>query len=193
MSAIAQDLLNTIRAAGGEVRLIGRGRLQLVAPKALPDELVQRVRGSKFELIETLGGSPPIPVAERWHALLDPDEEERAAIIEYDGGAPRAWAEAFARLHPDRPPRDVSYRQWRQFVDDCGRFIDRWAVKADAWAGPLDDLFGWDTFRPFSLIAMQMGLGWRIEGGAVVDVKRNVATIHKPNRQPICFRRQPRV
>src|SRR5262245_59093692 len=44
-------------------------------------------------------------------------EEERAAIAEYDGGIPRAWAEGFARLDPDGPPADVPLRRWRTFVD----------------------------------------------------------------------------
>jgi len=39
-------------------------------------------------------------------------EEERAAIAEYDGGAPRAWAEALARLDPNKPPGDVPPRRW---------------------------------------------------------------------------------
>jgi hypothetical protein len=29
---------------------------------------------------------------------------ERAAIVEHDGAIPRAWAEGFARLDPNRPP-----------------------------------------------------------------------------------------
>jgi hypothetical protein len=117
-----------------------------------------------------------------------PVEFAVAAIIEYDGGAPRAWAEAFARLHPDRPPREVSYRQWVQFVDDCGRFIDRWVVKKGAMGWSPDDLFGWDPCRPFSLIATRIGLGWRIEGGSVVDVTESDATILRSNGQRIKFR-----
>jgi hypothetical protein len=31
-------------------------------------------------------------------------QEERAAIVEYDGGAPRNWAEALARLDPSENP-----------------------------------------------------------------------------------------
>lgn len=115
--------------------------------------------------------------------------EERAAFVEYDGEAPRPWAEPFARLHPERPPHHVTFREWRQFVDDCGWFIDRWAHKADALGWTPDDLFGWDPGRPFSLIAMRIGLGWRIEGGTVVAVSRNVATIHQSNGQPVSFRR----
>lgn len=34
-------------------------------------------------------------------------QEERAAVSEYDGGAPRAWSEASARLDPTCPPCDI--------------------------------------------------------------------------------------
>jgi hypothetical protein len=187
MSVLAQELLDTIRAAGGEVRLIEKERLKLVAPAALPDELVERVRVYKRELLETLIGSPPMPADE--NAPLDLDEEERAAIVEHDGGAPRAWAEAFAKLHPDRPPQHVTPRQWSIFVDDCGRFIDRWAVRASALGLNPGDLFGWDTCRPFPLIAVRIGLGWRIEGRTVVEVTSNAATVLKLNGQQVIFRR----
>ena len=63
-------------------------------------------------------------------------QEERAAIVEYDGGAPRTWAEALARLDPSKPPGDVPSRRWLRFIDDCGRFLDGgWAERAAA--------FGW--------------------------------------------------
>jgi hypothetical protein len=71
--------------------------------------------------------------------------DERAAIVEFDGGAPRAWAEGFAQLDPARPPDDVPAKRWLRFVDDAGKFLDDgWAAKAAAlgW-GPLD-LFGCD-------------------------------------------------
>ena len=50
--------------------------------------------------------------------------EERAAIVEYDGGAPREWAEGFARLNPNQPPADVPPHRWLRFIDDCGHFLD---------------------------------------------------------------------
>jgi len=49
-------------------------------------------------------------------------EEERAAIVEYEAGIPRAWAEGLARLHPDHPLADVHPKRWQQFIDDIGRF-----------------------------------------------------------------------
>jgi hypothetical protein len=44
-------------------------------------------------------------------------EEERAAIVEFDGGIPRTWAEGFAQLDPVRPPADVPLRRWQRFVE----------------------------------------------------------------------------
>src|SRR5262249_32796575 len=66
-------------------------------------------------------------------------EEEGAAMVEYDGRAPRVGAEALARLDPRQPPRHVPPQRWLRFIDDCGRFLDGgWSDKAAAlgW-GPL--------------------------------------------------------
>ena len=68
--------------------------------------------------------------------------EERAAIVEYDSGIPRAWAEGFARLDPNNTPADVPPRRWLRFIDDCGGFLDGgWAARAAelGW-GPLSTL-----------------------------------------------------
>jgi hypothetical protein len=104
-------------------------------------------------------------------------EEERAAIIEYDGGAPRVWAEALARLDPAKPPHNVPLVRWRQFIDDCGRFLDQgWANQAEAlgW-GPLD-LFGCDRERPFARTDHQ-GLLWLLDGGTMLKLHRDHAVI----------------
>jgi len=100
-------------------------------------------------------------------------EEERAAIIEYDGGAPRAWAEGFARLDPNKPPGDVPPRRWLRFINDCGRFLNAgWAERAAVlgW-GPLD-LFGCDRDRPFDRVD-HMGLLWLRSGGTIVAIGRS--------------------
>jgi hypothetical protein len=91
-------------------------------------------------------------------------DDERAAIVEYDGGAPWAWAEGFARLDPARPPDDVPHRRWLQFMDDCGTFLNSgWPAKAAllGW-GPLD-LLGCNRDRPFARID-HMGLLWLLNG-----------------------------
>jgi hypothetical protein len=54
------------------------------------------------------------------------DLEERAAVIEYDGGVLRSWAEALARLDPIRPPCNIPPTRWL-------RFIDRWVREQGAF------------------------------------------------------------
>jgi hypothetical protein len=118
-------------------------------------------------------------------------EEERAAIIEYDGGVPRSWAEAFARLDPARPPGDVPSKRWVQFIDDCGRFLDSgWASRVEAlgW-GPLD-LFGCDRERPFARID-RAGLLLLINGGKLVALTAETATIETPTGHRQTCQRQP--
>ena len=102
-------------------------------------------------------------------------QEERAAIVEYDGGAPRAWAEALARLDPNKPPGDVPPQRWLRFIDDCGRFLDGgWAARAAAFGwGPLD-LFGCDRERPFARVD-HLGLLWLLNGGTIVELHRDRA------------------
>jgi hypothetical protein len=127
------------------------------------------------------------PAPETWTDA----QEERAAIVEHDGGAPRAWAEALARLDPNKPPGDVQPRRWLRFIDDCGRFLDGgWAVRAAAlgW-GPLD-LFGCDRERPFARVD-HLGLLWLLNGGTVVELHRDRAILETERGVRQCYRRRP--
>jgi hypothetical protein len=118
-------------------------------------------------------------------------EEERAAIVEYGNGVPRAWAEGFARLNPDRPPGDVPVRRWQIFVDDCGRFLDGgWAERLVSlgW-GPLD-LFGCDRERPFARID-HAGLLWLLNGDKLIELDRHTAVIERCTGARQRFQRRP--
>jgi hypothetical protein len=124
-------------------------------------------------------------------ATWDGAEDERAAIVEYDGGLPRTWAEGLARLDPNKPPGDVPLPRWLRFVDDCGRFLDAgWAERAAAlgW-GPLD-LFGCDRERPFARID-HMGLLWLRNGGSVLELHRDRAILKTESGTLQTFYRRP--
>jgi hypothetical protein len=45
-----------------------------------------------------------VPAADAAALTLGEADEERSAIVQFDGNIPRTWAEGFARLHPDRLP-----------------------------------------------------------------------------------------
>jgi hypothetical protein len=115
--------------------------------------------------------------------------QERAAVIEYDGGAPRTWAEALARLDPVRPPCDIPPTWWLRFIDDCARFIDDgWAPCAEALGWTSLDLFGCNRAKPFSRIN-HAGLLWVLNGRKLLALGPNAATIATASGGKLTFRK----
>lgn len=118
--------------------------------------------------------------------------EERAAIVECDGGIPRQWAEGFARLNTGHRPRGFTPERWQQLIDDGGRFLDRWAKAAAGcgWSGT--DIFGLQPGAPTARYD-GMGLVALIGGGEVIAVGNNSATIRRPGGSCLTYYlRRPR-
>jgi hypothetical protein len=104
-------------------------------------------------------------------------DEERAALIEHQGGIPREWAEGFARLDPDQPPANVPLKRWQRFIDDVGRFLDSpFCAVAAALGWGSHDLFGADRDRPFARID-RAGLLWLLNGDKVLMLAQDAVTI----------------
>jgi hypothetical protein len=119
------------------------------------------------------------------------NQEERAAIIEYDGGAPREWAEALARLDLSTPPRDVPPKRWVRFIDDCGNFIDNgWARRAAELGWTAFDLFGCDRSKPFARIG-RSGLLWLLDGRQLRALTAETALINTASGSGLTFYRRP--
>ncbi len=83
------------------------------------------------------------------------DFEERAAIIEFDGGIDREWAEALARLECSPPPPGVTRATWRKAIDRAARFCDRWGAIAAAEGWTAGELFGLNPAAPFGRLDMR--------------------------------------
>jgi hypothetical protein len=138
--------------------------------------------------VQNVQNSPAAPTFEHFEHIEQRTEparsagalaeaDERAAIVEFEGGAPRAWAEALARLDPARPPADVQLHRWLQFIDDCGRFLDDgWAERAAALGWEPLDLFGCDRERPLARHE-DTGLLWLLHGRRLLALMANSARI----------------
>jgi hypothetical protein len=106
-------------------------------------------------------------------------ESTPSPIAGNGGGIPGAWAEALARLSRQRRPADVTNRDWDQLRADFTRFCERWAGPAEALGWRPRDLLGWDPRYPYTPIAKRLGLSWKFEGAAVVEVRRNATVIER--------------
>ncbi len=117
------------------------------------------------------------------------DFEERAAIIEFDAGVPREWAEGYARLCTIPRDPDFTEERWVRLIDDAGRFLDRWAVQVAAMGWTTLEVFGVHPNKPDARTDMK-GLVPCIGGAEVVAVSADSVTIQTPSgsRQRI-FRR----
>ncbi len=82
------DIIAQVRAAGGRVIII-EDRLKVRAPLPLPDKLVAELRLHKAEVLAFLQDRKPVWTPEDRQAHFD----ERAGIVEHDGGLSRADAE----------------------------------------------------------------------------------------------------
>jgi hypothetical protein len=181
----AAEALNVARAAGIKLAIDGEA-LVLEAPAPPPPVVIDLLRRHKNEVVALL--RPTIIGC----TLEDSQSacEERAATIEYDGGSPRSWAEALARLDPACPPCDIPPKRWLRFIDDCGRFIDDgWAARAEAlgW-GPLD-LFGCNRDKPFARTS-QAGLLWLLEGRKLLALTADTAAIATHSGGKLTFYRR---
>lgn len=116
--------------------------------------------------------------------------EERAALIEYGAGVPRAWAEGFARLDLSSPPKGFDARRWRQLIDNGGRFLDRWAARAAQLGWLAEDVFGVHPLAPAANYSL-MGLVPLIGDGEVTDIGDGGASIRMRFGSILVYLRRP--
>jgi hypothetical protein len=109
----------------------------------------------------------------------DAEFEERAALIEEGAHVPRAWAEAFARLDLKPLPATFPQERWREFVDDGGRFLDRWGRRAAELGWSEQDVFGADPLVAVPALE-RVGLVAMIMGGTVEALETDRAVIRLP-------------
>jgi hypothetical protein len=97
-------------------------------------------------------------------ATIDASGEAEAEMIERAdlcaGSVPAAYLDAWARLNCQKPMR-VSEAEWRQALDDGGRFLDAWGEVAAGWGWTASALV--DVPRP----GKSGGLFWFIDGAKV--------------------------
>jgi hypothetical protein len=90
----ARKLLEDLAVIGATIEPAGDRIILRAGNNKIPADLIIRVRQAKAELLDTLAACPVTQewAAEEWQAFYD----ERAGILEFDGGLSRTIAEAQA-------------------------------------------------------------------------------------------------
>jgi hypothetical protein len=152
----------------------------------------------RYERNETNEITPPMPSDEGLSSLNSfisspgsaDDLDERAAIIEYGAGIPRAWAEGFAALSSMPAPTGFSSARWQRIVDAAGGFLDRWASKAIECGWSDLDVFGCDQSAPDRRFDC-MGLVMLLDRMEVVGIDAEGADLRFPDGVMQRYRRKP--
>jgi hypothetical protein len=134
----------------------------------------------------------PTPQTHQTAALdldLSDSFEERAALVEFGAGVPLEWAEGFARLLTMACPAAVDQKRWRVLIDDCGRFLDAWSVRAAEEGWTTLEIFGAHAFTPMARYDLA-GVAWLINGADVVSVTRESIVVQRPSGAGSVIRRR---
>lgn len=108
MASVA-ELIGRIRSHGANV-MIDAGKLRVVNGRKLPDGALDYIKKHGAELV----------------AFLDEEAnfDERAAIIEFDGGLTRPAAEYLTKLLMSHPPAGANEADWSWFVAQAAKVMD---------------------------------------------------------------------
>ena len=96
------------------------------------------------------------------------------------GRIPPHWVDGIARLESHQVPKDVPAHRWRQFVNNCHTFLtakENWAERAAGYGWNALELFGCCR-RPLERLG-NAGLLWAINGGRLVELRRDWAVIER--------------
>lgn len=102
-------IIERIRSFGANILLDGR-KLEIINAAKLPEGAAAYVRQNAKIIADFLD--------------REAEFEERTAIIEFDGGSPREWAEQFAKFCISHRPEGVSELDWSWFITSAGKIID---------------------------------------------------------------------
>src|SRR5215211_2335089 len=134
---------------------------------------------------EAIGSSdallPPSSITgEPTTGIIDSSSEPADVVVAEDPivATIRGWAAGISRLDPGRPLH-VPMLRWRLFMSDAVRFVaSDWAARAALKRWGALELFGIDARQPLVRLD-RLGLLWRVEGGRILSLDHDGATIER--------------
>jgi hypothetical protein len=180
------------RAAGllGKQQQIQHAKAFKKAKTSLGIRSIRKGFGSKGKWAWFLPAKPVEPKKKEVDRQKDANarEHSRSASVNLNGLSaellrgriPSHWVYGIARLESHRVPKEVPAHRWRQFITDCHKFLlarENWAERAAGHRWNDLELFGCCR-RPLERLG-NAGLLWAINGGRLVELRRDWAVIER--------------
>ena len=170
----AAELIRAVERAGGHLAPDGDG-LVVEAPEPLPEPIMTELRAHKVEIIDFLNR----PVA-------------RVVLLHCPPGVPKPWVQGICDLLVQPCPASCPEEWWEALREDSYHFLRDWAARAHEQGWPAVDLFGAHPVKPWERFDC-MGLVPILNGARVTALSDIEATIEKPNKAWLTFRRRGQV
>jgi hypothetical protein len=104
------------------------------------------------------------------------------------GGSPAKWHAILAELEGKNCPERISPDRWQEVISDAETFLARWGSAAHSLGWTALDLFGVHPSAPGARFDV-MGLLLLVQGGAVVALTADAATIRRKTGALLSCRR----
>jgi hypothetical protein len=104
------------------------------------------------------------------------------------GGSPAKWHAILAELEGKNCPERISPDRWQEVISDAETFLARWGSAAHSLGWTALDLFGVHPTAPAARFDV-MGLLLLVQGGAVVALTADAATIRRKTGALLTCRR----
>jgi hypothetical protein len=113
---------------------------------------------------------------------------QQGSKFDDEDGAPAEWHAILAELNRRQPLDWLSVDRWSELVTDTEAFLARWGNAARQFGWTALDLFGVHASAPAARVGC-WGLLLFVQGGAVVALTDNAATIRRRSGAILTYRR----
>jgi hypothetical protein len=196
----------TLKTHIGEVSKVLRVSSRAVSEKFPPGEETgfEGFEGTRSEHLRNYSGeksenAPEANLQNRQNPHCDHCQQHGATIsksIDWPDGQtvrcrglpPDSWHTVLAAMEGRNCPEWISLDRWQEVISDAETFLSRWGSAAHSLGWTALDLFGVHPSAPAARFDV-MGLLLLVQGGAVVALTADAATIRRKTGAVLTYRR----
>jgi hypothetical protein len=196
----------TLKTHIGEVSKVLRVSSRAVSEKFPPGEETglggfEGFEGTRSEHLRNYSGeksesAPEANLQNRQNPHCDHCQQHGATISKsidwpdgpVSGASPDSWHTVLAAMEGRSCPEWISLDRWQEVISDAETFLSRWGSAAHSLGWTALDLFGVHPIAPAARFDV-MGLLLLVQGGAVVALTADAATIRRKTGALLTFRR----